>query len=201
MLGLFFIASELLCRPELLKNSRIVEADETFIGGKAKNMHKSKREKLIKGRDSVGKTAVMGILERKGKVHAKVIADLTRETLHGEINEWVEKSSEVFADEWRSYRGLSEEYFHEVVCHSIDEYVRGNVPTNRIENFWSLLKRSISGTYFSVEPFHLPKYVAEQTFRFIERKDNDKGKFLKVVSGVKGKRLINDELRGYTRQF
>ena len=183
------------------KMSGTVEADETFVGGKAKNMHKSKREKKIQGRGSVGKTAVMGILERKGKVHAKVITDLTQETLQGEIKERVKVGSKVYTDEWRSYQGLSDEYIHEVVCHSIEEYVRGNVHTNGIENFWTLLKRTISGTYVSVEPFHLNKYVAEQTFRYNERKDNDKGRFHKVVSGISGKRLTYEQLIGYETSF
>ncbi len=117
-----------------------VEADETFIGGKARNMHKSKREKLIQGRGSVGKTAVFGALERKGRVLAKVIESTNRETLHSEVKEKVETGSKLFTDEWLSYRGLDESYIHEVINHGI-EYVKGNVYTNGIENFWSCLKR------------------------------------------------------------
>jgi len=183
------------------KLSGDVECDETFVGGKAKNMHKSKREKKIQGRGSVGKTAVMGMLERKGKVFAKVVERVDRETLHGEIEQNIETDSNVFTDEWRSYQGLNDKYTHQVINHSI-EYVRDNVHTNGIENFWSLLKRSIKGTYVSVEPFHLEKYVAEQTFRFNERKGKDKDRFLKVVGGVSGKRLTYEELIGYcSRQF
>lgn len=178
------------------KLSGEVEADETFIGGKAKNMHKHKREQKIKGRGSVGKTAVMGIIERKGKVSAKVIDDLSKETLHSEVKEKVKKGSNLFTDEWKSYRGLDEDYIHEVVNHSINEYVRGNVHTNSIENFWTLLKRTIGGTYVSVEPFHLGKYLDEQVFRFNERKDNDKGRFLKAVGMISGKRLKYNELIG-----
>ncbi len=178
------------------KLSGNVEVDETFIGGKAKNMHKAKREKLIKGRGSVGKTAVMGLLERKGRVTAKVVQNVNRETLHGEVKDHVETGSNLFTDEWRSYRGLGDEYIHEVINHSI-EYVRGHIHTNGIENFWSLLKRTIRGTYVSVEPFHLSRYLAEQTFRFNERKLNDKERFLGVLKAVSGKRLTYDELRGY----
>lgn len=178
------------------KLSGTVEADETFIGGLAKNMHKSVREKKIKGRGSVGKTAVMGLLERKGSVRAKVISNLTREAMHEIVKENVEEGSNLFTDEWRSYQGLEDAYIHEVVNHSIEEYVRDNVHTNGIENFWSLLKRAIKGTYVSVEPLHLNKYVAEQSFRFNERKDNDKGRFIKAVSSISGKRLKYNQLIG-----
>lgn len=174
----------------------VVEADETFIGGKAKNMHKWKREQKITGRGSVGKTAVMGIIEREGKVSAKVIDDLTKKTLHGEIKATVEKGASLFTDEWKSYRGLDKDYNHEMVNHGIDEYVRGNVHTNSIENFWSLLKRTIGGTYVSVEPFHLSKYVDEQVFRFNERKGNDSERFVKALGMIGGKRLKYNELIG-----
>jgi transposase-like protein len=173
-----------------------VECDETFIGGKAKNMHKSKREKLIKGRGSVGKTAVFGALERKGRVLAKVIESTDRKTLHSEVKNIVEKDSNLFTDEWLSYRGLDADYIHQVINHSI-EYVKDNVHTNGIENFWALLKRTLKGTYVSVEPFHLERYLAEQTFRFNERKLNDKERFLGVLRAVSGKRLTYEKLIGY----
>jgi transposase-like protein len=143
------------------KLSGNVEVDETFIGGKAKNMHKHKREAIIQGRGSVGKTAVMGLLERKGRVLAKVIERTDRETLHAEVKANVEKDSNLFTDEWRSYRGLDADYLHQVINHGV-EYVRGHIHTNGIENFWSLLKRTIRGTYVSVEPFHLGRYLDEQ---------------------------------------
>jgi transposase-like protein len=175
------------------KLSGNVECDETFIGGKAKNMHKSKREKVIQGRGSVGKTAVFGALERKGRVLAKVIESTDRETLHNEVKEKVETGANLFTDEWRSYRGLDESYIHEVINHGV-EYVKGNVHTNGIENFWALLKRTIKGTYVSVEPFHLERYLAEQTFRFNERKGKDKDRFLKAVANIGGKRLTYKQL-------
>lgn len=177
------------------KLSGEVEADETFIGGLAKNMHKHKREARIKGRGSVGKTAVMGILERKGRVVAKVIDKTDGETLQNEIKDQVEFGSNLFTDEWPSYRGLAEDYLHEVINHSI-EYVCDNVHTNGIENFWSLLKRTLKGTYVSVEPFHLNRYVIEQTYRFNERKLNDKERFLGVLKSIADKRLTYDELLG-----
>ncbi|MBA2750179.1 MAG: IS1595 family transposase [Tatlockia sp.] len=173
-----------------------VEVDETFIGGKAKNMHKEKRERVIQGRGSVGKAAVMGMLERKGRVLAKVIEKTDSETLHTEVKNNVEKGANLFTDEWRSYRGLDEEYIHEVINHSV-EYVRGNVHTNGIENFWSLLKRTISGTYVSVEPFHLFRYLDEQMFRYNNRKESHDGnRFNIVASQVTGKRLTYKELTG-----
>ncbi len=175
------------------KLSGEVECDETFIGGLAKNMHKHKREEKIQGRGSSGKTAVFGVLERKGRVLAKVIEKTDKETLHKEVKEQVEQGSNLFTDEWRSYRGLDNDYIHEVINHSI-EYVRENVHTNGIENFWALLKRTLKGTYVSVEPFHLSKYVDEQVFRFNERKGNDKDRFLKAVGSISGKRLTYKEL-------
>lgn len=178
------------------KLSGEVECDETFIGGKAKNMHRQKREKLIKGRGSVGKTAVFGALERKGRVLAKVIESTNRETLHKEVKEQVEKGSNLFTDEWLSYRGLDENYIHEVINHGV-EYMKDNIHTNGIENFWALLKRTLKGTYVSVEPFHLSRYLDEQVFRFNERKLNDKERFIGVLKAVSGKRLTYDELRGY----
>jgi len=180
----------------LEKLSGNVECDETFIGGLAKNMHKWKREQKIKGRGSVGKTAVFGALERKGRVLAKVIQKTDKKTLHAEVKEKVESGSNLFTDEWASYRGLDASYIHEVINHGI-EYVRGHIHTNGIENFWALLKRTLKGTYVSVEPFHLERYLAEQTYRFNERKGNDKERFLGVIKAVSGKRLTYDELRGY----
>jgi transposase-like protein len=177
------------------KLSGNVEVDETFIGGKAKNMHKAKREAIIQGRGSVGKTAVMGLLERKGRVLAKVIERTDRETLHSEVKANVEKDSNLFTDEWRSYRGLDADYIHEVINHGV-EYVRGNIHTNGIENFWSLLKRTIKGTYVSVEPFHLGRYLDEQMFRFNERKGKDKDRFINVAKSIGGKRLTYKELIG-----
>ena len=139
----------------------------------------------------------MGLLERKGRVLAKVIERTDRETLHNEVNANVEKDSNLFTDEWRSYRGLDEDYIREVINHGV-EYVRGNIHTNGNENFWSLLKRTIKGTYVSFEPFHLERYLAEQTFRFNKRKGNDGDRFQKVTSQIAGKQLNYAELTGKT---
>jgi transposase-like protein len=176
-----------------------IEADESFIGGLSKNMHKHKRSKIT-GTGGAGKTAVMGILRRsdktsKSKVRAKVIPNTQAATLQPEIRKTVEPGSRLFTDAWASYRGLGAEYQHEVIDHAV-EYVNGHVHTNGIENFWTLLKRTIKGTYVSVEPFHLGRYLDEQSFRFNEREDNDGGRFRKVLSSVSGKRLTYKGLTG-----
>ncbi len=150
------------------KLSGQVEADETYIGGKARNMHKSKREQKISGRGASGKVAVMGLLERHGEVRTKIVPDTKSRTLQVEVRENVEPGSEVHTDALRSYRGLDAEYVHNVVDHA-EKYVDGHVHTNGLENFWSLLKRGIKGTYVSVEPYHLFRYLDEQAFRFNER--------------------------------
>lgn len=183
------------------KFSGTVEADETFIGGKAGNMHKSKREKTIKGRGTIGKVAVMGLLERHGlddrpsKVQTKILTDTSRNTIPPAVRESVEKGSNLVTDALSPYDDLNAEYVHEVIDHA-EAYVRGHVHTNGIENFWSLLKRAIKGTYVSVEPFHLVRYLDEQTFRFNTRKTNDANRFESVVNGITGKRLTYNQLIG-----
>ncbi len=179
-----------------------VEADETFIGGLARNMHKSRRLKTVKGPGGIasGKTAVMGLLERHGKkgksqIRAAVVKNTRRKTLQGEIRVNVEKGSEVFTDGLLSYEGLGPDFFHDFVDHA-ETYVKGQVHTNGVENFWTLLKRTIKGTYVSVEPFHLFRYLNEQTFRFNERDKDDLGRFLTVMSGIAGKRLTYANLIG-----
>lgn len=184
-----------------IKSSGPSEADETFIGGLAKNMHKAKRAKAISGTGGSGKAVVMGVLRRgdgvaASKVTARHVPDATAATLHAAVRAAVEPGSELFTDAHRGYRGLSADYIHQTVDHSI-EYVRGNVHTNGLENFWSLFKRTVKGTYVSIEPFHLEPYVVEQTFRFNERKDNDGGRFRKVLGGAAGKRITYKKLIGH----
>jgi transposase-like protein len=184
------------------KMSGTVEADETFIGGLSRNMHKHVREAKITGPGGCGKAIVFGLLERHGndsKVRTKVISNRSQETLQGEVRSHVEAGSEVYTDAHRSYLGLSTNYVHEFTDHA-EEYVRGNVHTNGIENFWSLLKRSIKGTYVSVEPFHLFRYLDEQAFRFNERKGKDADRFIKTVKSVSGKRLTYEQLTGETSE-
>jgi transposase-like protein len=154
----------------LTKMSGEVEVDNTFIGGKARNMHFSKRRHL--GSRDTGKIAVMGLLERHGEVRTMVISGIKLGTLHGEVNRHVEPGSTVYSDALRSYNQLGEEYIHKVINHA-ERYVDGQIQNNGIENFWSLLlKRRIKGTYVSVEPFHLFRYLDKQTFRFNTRKRN-----------------------------
>ncbi len=186
-----------------------VEADETYIGGKAKNMHKDKCAKAIQGRGSVGKTAVAGILkcgetyidangdEQKttSQIRANVVPDTTDKTLAIEVRTNVEGGSELFTDAAPAYRALNGEYIHAFVDHAV-KYVEYRVHTNGLENFWSLTKRALKGTYVSVEPEHLPAYIDEQAFRFKERDKKDGGRFVLALSKVKGKRLTYKTIIG-----
>ncbi len=180
----------------LSKLSGHIEVDETFIGGKARNMHKGRRLRTIHGTGGSGKVAVMGLLDRhSGEVRTMIVPNVRRKSLHGEVSKHVEAGSTVYSDALRSYDQLDAEYMHNVINHA-EEYVRGNVHTNGIENFWSLLKRSLKGTYVSVEPFHLFRYLDEQAFRFNKRKATDFERFATVVSMVFGKRLEYKQLIG-----
>jgi transposase-like protein len=176
------------------KLSGHVEADETFIGGKARNMHASKRERRITGTGGKDKTAVMGILERGGKVRATVIPNRKKSALQTEVRKHVEAGSALYTDALQSYNGL-DEFEHQVVDHAV-QYVDGKVHTNGLENFWSLLKRGINSTYVSVEPFHLFRYLDEQVYRYNNRKMTDGERFDLAVQGIVGKRLTFDELTG-----
>ncbi len=176
-----------------------VEVDETFIGGKARNMHADKRGEKIQGRGPVGKAIVAAVLERGGKVRAKVVTTRKKRDLHGLIRENVAPGSNLYSDSRKSYDGLSE-FQHQVIDHAV-AYVDGNIRTNGSENFWSLLKRGLNGTYISVEPFHLFRYVDEQAFRFNNRMDmNDGDRFIAVMSQIVGKRLTYKELIGKAEQ-
>jgi transposase-like protein len=173
-----------------------VESDETFIGGKAHNMHASRRKEKIRGTGGVGKAIVHGLLQRGGKVRASVAKDARRKTLIPAVIEAVEPGSRVYTDALKSYIGLSEQYVHEVIDHA-ECYVRDKVHTNGMENFWSLLKRTIGGTYVSVDVPHLSRYLDEQTFRFNERKLDDAGRFNTVMPNVVGRRLTYSALIGH----
>lgn len=174
------------------KMSGQVEADETFIGGSARFMHKGSRPG---GTGGIGKTAVMGLLERDpekraSRVRCKVVGSVRRRELDPIVRTNVEAGSEVMTDALHSYARLADAYVHNVIDHA-ECYAKGHVHTNGLENFWSLLKRGLKGTYVSVEPFHLFRYLDEQAFRFNERKneDGDQGRFVKAVSGMFGKGL------------
>ncbi|HYV84171.1 MAG TPA: IS1595 family transposase [Pyrinomonadaceae bacterium] len=173
-----------------------VEVDETFIGGKARNMHRGVKARRLKGATGFeGKMAVMGLLERHGEVRTVVIPNTKRKSLRRAINAHVEPGSMVYSDALRSYNDLNTDYIHSVINHA-EKYVDGQIHTNGIENFWSLLKRSINGTYVSVEPFHLFRYLDEQTFRFNSRHANDGERFQRVMEKVSGKRLTYSDLTG-----
>lgn len=177
-------------------NGGEIEADETFIGGKARNMHVGVRQRRITGTGTKDKVAVMGILERGGEVRTIVVPNRKKAALQGEIRKHVEVGSSLYTDFLMSYDGLAGEYAHRVVDHAV-EYVNGRVHTNGLENFWSLLKRGIGGTYVSVEPFHLFRYLDEQAFRYNNRKDmSDADRFSMVLSQVSGKRLTYAEVTG-----
>jgi len=170
------------------KKTGTVEADETFIGGKARFMHKSKREEKIRGRGPEGKAIVFGLLEREtGEVRTSVVDTRRKSHIHSEIRENVAPGSKLNTDALKSYEGLHE-HIHKVIDHA-EAYVDGTVHTNRLENFWSLLKRTIKGTYVSVEPFHLFRYLDEQSFRYNERNITDAERFALVPQSVVGKRL------------
>ena len=178
------------------KLSGQIEADETFIGGKARNMHGEKRERVITGTGGRDKTAVMGILERGGKVRTKIVDNTKKKTLQSEVREHVLAGSAIFTDALKSYEGL-DEFQHEVIDHAV-AYVNGEVHTNGLENFWSLLKRGLHGTYISVEPFHLFRYLDEQAYRFNQRHLTDSERFSIAVKRIVGKRLTFDQLTGKT---
>jgi transposase-like protein len=166
-----------------------VEADETFIGGKARNMHVAQRKRRITGTGGKDKTAVMGILERGGKVRTVVVENRRKKALQAEVHAHVEAGSALYTDALLSYEGLEGKYAHQVIDHAV-KYVDGQVHTNGLENYWSLLKRGIAGTYVSVEPFHLFRYLDEQAFRYNNRKEmNDFDRFEMAASQIVGKRL------------
>jgi transposase-like protein len=180
-----------------------IEVDETFIGGKARNMHKSKRERLTRNggmQGGSGKAVVMGMLVRGGQVRAQVIPHRKHSIPENIVRELVEPGTEVHTDEFVGYYNLKDGYVHRVINH-LEGYVKENVHTNGIENFWSLLKRGIGGTYVAVEPFHLFRYVDEQAFRYNNRatRDNpltDADRFHYALSQIVGKRLTFAEVTG-----
>jgi len=174
-----------------------VEVDETFIGGKARNMHKDKRARVITGTGGKDKEIAIGMVERGGKVRVFHVNDRRRKTLQASIRDHVEAGAAIFSDELKSYDGLESEYQHAVINHAV-EYVDGNVHTNTMENFWSLLKRGLHGTYISVEPFHLFRYLDEQAFRYNNRNLTDAERFAGVMKQIVGRRLTYDELTGKT---
>lgn len=165
-----------------------VEGDETFIGGEAKNMHKAVKARKITGRGAVNKIAVQGILERGGEVRTFVVADVEGPTLRTNIAQHVAFGAKVFTDSAAAYVGLARRFVHKTVDHA-KEWVRGDVHTNGLENFWCLLKRSIGGTWTHVAGYHLHRYCHEQEWRYNHRETGDGGRFLRALQGVVGRRL------------
>lgn len=174
-----------------------VEVDETFIGGASRFMHKDKRNRVIVNNRMKDKVAVLGILERGGEVRATVIPTRRRHVLQSEIKAHVKAKSAIFTDNLMSYQGLKgHEYEHQVIDHA-EKYVDGQIHTNGLENFWSLLKRGLKGTYISVEPFHMFRYLDEQVYRYNKRKLAHDGKrFELALSQIAGKRLTFAEVTG-----
>lgn len=177
------------------KLSGEVEADESYIGGRGFNMHKSRKAKYNGKRGiAMNKTPVMGIKQRDGDVIAKVIPNTKRPTIQAEVRRHVERGATLYSDKLLSYTGLEGEYDHQVIDHAV-AYVEGKISTNQLENFWALLKRSLHGTYVSVDPAHLGRYVAEQVCRFNARYSDDAGRFMMVLGQTAGKRLTYDDLK------
>lgn len=175
-----------------------VEVDETYIGGKARNMHHGRRERASKGR-WYGKTVVMGLLERntegRSKVRTTVVPNTRRSQLKPVIDQHVERGSQLYTDAHGAYTSFGDAFRHDFIDHA-QTYVRGNVHTNGLENYWSLLKRALAGTYVAVEPFHLFRYLDEQAFRFNNRDWNDAMRFSAVIKAIVGKRLTYEQVTG-----
>lgn len=174
-----------------------VEVDETYIGGSARNMHADKVLKMKRTEGFYRKAVVVGMLERKGEVRTAMLNRASGKLIQAAIKANVVPGSALYSDEFAGYNQMGQEYAHKVINHA-ETYVKGNIHTNSIENYWSLLKRGIKGTYVSVEPFHLFRYLDEQSFRFNNRKDNDQGRFMLAVSMIAGKRVEYKALIGQT---
>ena len=178
-----------------------VEVDETFIGGLARNMHADKRKLRITHTGTKDKTAVQGILERGGEVRAAVISNRKKHLLQSNIRTHIKAGSAIYTDALMSYMGLKQQGFqHQVIDHA-EKYVDGQIHTNGMENFWSLVKRGLKGTYISVEPFHLFRYLDEQVFRYNNRaKKNhfvgDGDRFQMAMRHIANRRITYAELTG-----
>jgi len=172
-----------------------VEVDETFIGGKARNMHKHVRARKITGTGGKDKTVVVGVKQRGGEMRAAVVPDTKGPTLKSHVVAKVELGTAVYTDTLSSYSGLDKDFEHATVDHA-ECYVDGQVHTNGAENFWSLLKRGLHGTYVSVEPWHLFRYLDERVFTFNQRDLTDLGRFTMILSLVSGRRLTYAALTG-----
>jgi transposase-like protein len=177
-----------------------VEADETFLGGKAINMHKSFREEKIRGTGGANKTPIVGLLERHGPGKSTVrtiVLDgkVNKESIHPIIHKHVEPGAQLMTDAHGAYNGLGADYIHAFIDHA-EKYVEGMVHTNGLENYWSLFKRCIKGTHISIEPFHTFAYLDSEGFRFNNREFTDGQRFQIAMQGVTGRRLTYKALIG-----
>ncbi len=172
----------------LLKLEGEIEVDETYIGGKARNMHESERKRKGVSQGGSGKIVVVGMRQRNGDVVAAVVPNASANALQGEIHHAVRRGSTIYTDAAKGYKGLDRDFAHEVIDHA-EAYVHGRVHTNGIESFWALLKRGLHGTYISVEPFHLFRYLDERVFTYNLREHTDAGRFDAVLGAIGGRRL------------
>lgn len=184
------------------KLSGEVEADESFIGGLARNMHKHVRERKITGTGGKDKTIAAGALQRSSdgepsQVRAAVVPDRKGKTLHAHVNAHVEPGSTLYSDEYNGYGGLEADYAHKTVNHAV-EYVSGRVHINGMENFWALFKRGLKGTYVCPRAWHLFRYLDERVFTFNERDLDDLGRAIAVVGAVGGRRVTYAALTGHS---
>jgi transposase-like protein len=178
---------------DLLANklSGIVEVDETYVGGKVKNMHKSEREKRIKGRGTVNKAPVVTLVEREGRVKSIYMESVTGDNLKEALTDCIVPMAQIMTDESPSYSFAQDEFAgHEGVNHKAGEYVRGDAHVNTCESVHALLKRGIIGTYHHVSKLHLHRYLSEFDFRFNNRKTEDGERTVQAIKGFEGKRLM-----------
>ncbi len=170
-----------------------VEMDETFVGGKNKNRHRDKKVKRCQGRSFKDKTPVFGMLERCGKMVAKVIPNTNRESIYPIVKQHVELGTKVFTDEWHAYNSLNYEYERKFVDHGKGQYVNEDIYTNNIEGSWSILKRMIIGIYHSTSKKHLQRYVNEFVYRYNTRKMSDGDRFINFFSSFE-KRITHHQI-------
>jgi len=174
----------------------LVEIDEAFIGGKNKNRHWNKKIPNSQGRSWKDKTPVLGMLERGGNLIAQVVSDTRQNTLEPAIRANIKKGSNIYTDEWYRHSNLCKTFNHQIVNHSVKQYVKGKskISTNAIENFWSHLKRGVNGIYHWISKKHAPKYVDEFTLRFNTRRHHERERFDLLLSSVAGKNLTYQKL-------